>query len=143
MWEFAAAFAVLVFGCLLFWLVDPGERRWRAFERQMRARKPTNNEELAARYFADEGIAAEIPRGVRQIFAEQMGYDAVKMLPDDELGFYWNELDAVDLICEIENQFGVYFSDVDLEGASCTIRDVVRIVARKLKSRNDSTPAGL
>jgi hypothetical protein len=61
-----------------------------------------------------------------------MGYQAEKMLPDDDLMFFWADLDMVELVRDLEQEFGIEITRADAASvASCTIRAVTDLVARK------------
>lgn len=127
-----AVFAVAVgVGMFLWWLLDPNEQRGRAFEAEMVARSPLTDAELVSRYFAGGELATQVPIAVRRIFAEHTTYPAEKLLPDDDLTFFWAELDAAEMIGELESAFGVTFSAAEVERTPCTIRAVSRLVASK------------
>ncbi len=130
---------VVVF--MLIWVFDryiQGERKYKAL---LKTREPINDEELARCYFDKDDLSPEIPGAIRTIFASHMGYTAEKekMLPDDDLGFYWHDLDCADLVQVIESHFQIVISDEDAERTKrCTIRSISELVSRLLKNEQFS-----
>ena len=73
---------------------------------------------------------------MRNILAQHMRFPAAKLLPDDDFMRYWHELDAIDLITEIETAFGVKFSDADLERTRVvSIRTLLQLVQERLPEK--------
>lgn len=121
------AIVVLV---LVVWL-HPDERAERAYKQLIAGRKPIDDDELL-KYFEPEEVAPDIPGSIRAMFARHMDYPAEKMLPDDDLRFYWNEIDAIDIVREIEAHFGIVITDQDTEQVRCcSIRSVSKLVQSK------------
>jgi acyl carrier protein len=131
----AIAPALLAVVCLLVFLFDPNQRAERRYNQQLKERGPADDEELLEAYFSPEEVDRDIPGQVRAILAKHMAYPREKMLPDDDLLFFWYDLDAVDLMIEIEERFGIKINDTDAEQTALTIRDISRLVHR-LRSRN-------
>ena len=126
----AALFFILA---LLVWWLDPNARRERRFTTKLKVREPLSDAAMVSRYFATDDIVPETPGRVRRLFAKQMGYPADKLLPDDDLTFYWYDLDMIELMKELEVDFGIEITDKDAEGTPCTIRDVSLLVSGKVK----------
>jgi acyl carrier protein len=135
-WAIAALLAVLFVWVVLF---HPDERRRRQYESLLASREPVTDEQLSQQFFNAGEIAPEIPGAIRTIFAKHMSYHAVKMLPDDDLNFYWNEIDMVDLVREVESRFGISISDLDAEHCRCTIRSVSMLVQSKYATKGHSS----
>ena len=126
-----AVAALIIVSAVLLWWLDPTMRRARSFKAKLKDREPLSDAAMVANYFATEGVALETPGGVRRIFAKQMGYPAEKLLPDDDLTFYWYDLDMIEVVREIEAEFGIELTDSDAENTRCTIRDVSLLVTHK------------
>jgi hypothetical protein len=118
-------------GAVLLYL-SPNVRDERRYKATMASRNAVDDEELFGRYFGPDEVAANIPGLVRQIIAKEMGYPAEKMLPDDDLMFYWAEVDGIYLIREIEEMFGVEISQADAEQTMMTIRGISGLVHKKV-----------
>ena len=75
----------------------------------------------------------EIMGKVRKIISEKLGVEEEKVVEEakliDDLGA--DSLDLVDLIMDLENEFGVKVDDSDIEKIS-TVGEVVDYIAKKL-----------
>ena len=118
-------------GLLLFAYFNPNARDERRYKALLVERESVDDEALFEAYFRAEEVASDIPGSVRAIVAKHMEYPAEKMLPDDDLMFYWDEVDAIDLILEIEERFGIKITEADTEHKMFTIRGISRLVQRK------------
>jgi len=121
--------ALLAVIWVLIWLVDPIERRRRRYKTELAAREPLPDEALMRQFVqvdADPAIAIQI----RHIFAKYTEYPVEKMRLDDDLTFFWDSLDMVGLIIEIEEQFHITITDEDAQRTPCTISAVSLLVAR-------------
>lgn len=137
MWGCVGLLAVLAIVAVLFWLFDPNIRRGRAFTAELAIREPMPDDELFGRHFAAEEAAPDVPGRVRRLFALHTGYPADKLLPDDDLMFFWADLDMNDLICDIEREFGITIANEDAASVpACNIRAVSQLVFRKSASNS-------
>jgi acyl carrier protein len=133
---------VFVFTALLMWCLDPSLRALRRFEKEVADRDPMTDSAMVSEHFSRSPNVGAVAVSVRRIFAKHMvGYDAEKLQPDDDLTVYWDELDAADLIREIESAFEVSLSDKDLAGTRCTIRSVSHAISEKLAVARDHAGA--
>lgn len=127
----------------LAWLVayfHPDAIRARRYEAELAERESVNDRALFSRFFSASEVTPDIPGRVRAAFAKHMGYPAEKMLPDDDLLFFWNELDMLPLILDIEEAFRLEITDADAATVPvCTIRAVSMLVER-LRSARRSEP---
>jgi acyl carrier protein len=128
-WAIAPAFLGVVF--VLVYFFDPNMRAQRRYERQLKEREPVDDEGLLEEYFLPEELDRDIPARVRGILAKHMGYPAERMLPDDDLMFYWDEVDAAELVLEIEERFGIKITEADTEHKMFTIREISHLVHKK------------
>jgi acyl carrier protein len=133
MWEYLGVATVVLIAVLLMWWLDPNQRRFRQYDQELATREPLPDAELVTRYFATDDVSPDIPPKVRRVFANYMLYPVEKLLPDDDFGLFWDELDMVDLIKELESEFGIVISRLDTERSPCTIRAVSLLVARKVR----------
>ncbi len=124
---------LLVVGTIfvLIWRLDPNQRRWRAFDAVLKGREPVDDVALVARFFPGEDLPADVPPRVRHVFARLMNYPADKLLPDDDLTFFWATVDGEPLLKSLGEEFGVTFTDKDDVKAVPTIRAVSRLIASK------------
>ena len=135
MWGCVILLAVFAVVSVLVWLLDPNLRRGREFTAELATREPVADDDLFGRHFSPAETGPEVPGRVRRVFTRHMGYPAEKLLPDDDLSFFWNEADAVDLIRDLEREFGIEITVADVATLqSCTIRAVAHLVSRKADS---------
>ena len=102
-------------------------RRARAFKAEVVGRQPVPDAELADRYFAG-GVSPDVPARVRRLFADHTGYPRERLLPDDDLSFFWEDTDPSPLVHALEEEFGVALPDDRLAAIRPTIRDVVTLI---------------
>jgi hypothetical protein len=120
-------FAVLV--ALLWTLFDPDERRRKSFELQLTVREPVNDSEVHQRFFGSN-VPCTVAGSVRRILATHTGYPAAKILPDDDLIFFWRELDLVRVFNDLEEEFNIRITQSDIRRCTCTLRSFVDLVVR-------------
>jgi acyl carrier protein len=139
-WAVAPAFIGVA--CMLAFFFEPNLCAQRCYERQLKEREPVDDQELLESYFSTEEIDCDIPGRVRGILAKQMGYTPEKMLPDDDLTFFWDDIDSIGLILELEDQFGIKINDTDAEQSAFTIREISRLVHRLRPAANVMSHTG-
>jgi hypothetical protein len=66
------------------------------------------------------------------MFAKLTAYPAEKLLTDDDLMFFWADLDPAVLFEKLESRFGISISREEAERPPCTIRAVSLLVASKV-----------
>lgn len=133
-------FAVLlVFVWLMVLWLDPDLRRSRRYEKELAAHEPTPDSDFMVRHFTPGEVALDVPVFVRRAFAKHTGLPAEMLLPDDDLALIRAEMDASELIAELESAFGVTFSPSEVEQTPCTIRAVSFLVTR-MAARNPPSP---
>jgi hypothetical protein len=131
-WYWAGLLLLIAVVAVLVGLLDPNLRRGRDYAKKLAAREAVTEDELFVRYFDENDVTPDVPGRVRMLFAKHMGYRADKMLPDDDLMFFWYDLDMIELVRDLEREFGIAISDADLEGVSgCNVRAVSRLVSGK------------
>jgi hypothetical protein len=122
---------VLIVLIFVFAPLFPGVREERRYKAELSERKPVTDEELFRQYFDAGDVAPDVPGRVREVFAKHMGYSPekmAKMLPDDDLSFYWNEVDAIDQVRDLEQAFNITITKAEFERTRCTIRSVSLLV---------------
>lgn len=115
-------------------LLDPDTQQQRYFEKLLVERDPVDDVTLHRRYF-DSKMAFDIPGRVRRVLATHMDYPAEEMLPDDDLMFYWRELDLTYVFQDLERDFKIRIDHTDLKHRACTVRGFSELV-------NDLTKKG-
>ena len=133
MWGCLAVAGLAVMVWLLMWWLDPSLRRRREFQAELATREPLPDAEMVTRYFADDVGTAEVSAEVRRVFARHMEYPAEKLLPDDDLLFFWAELDMAEFVEELQSGYGISISPLESELTPCTIRAVSALVASKTR----------
>ena len=131
MWTYVGLASLAVVVCLLVWWLDPNLRRQREYEAELKDREPLSDTDMVARYFVETDVPAEVPGQVRRVFARYMEYPADKLLPDDDLAFFWAELDMAELVEELESEFEITITQAEAEQTPCSIWAVSMMVARK------------
>jgi acyl carrier protein len=109
-------------------------------------REPLNDDAFYERYFKDTTVSKAVAVGVRRVFIDNILFDMNRLAPGDdfneELNFVWHydSLADVELICQIEKEFGIEISDADASKAF-RLGDMIRIVDDKIrkKTANQST----
>ena len=104
----------------------------RAKWREMRQRPMLSDDEFYERFYADTGIAKEIPVRLRRIYATQLAMDRV--WPADKATECDSELDLAELLAEVEEAFNLEVSDEEALKLNESFDSIVRLVARKLGS---------
>ena len=129
MWACLGFVLFFIAAAFLFWLLDPDQRRRRAYEDELAARMPVTDNEWADRYFSEREMV-DISLRVRRLFAEQTGYPADQLLPDDDFAFIFVEMNAAELLETLENEYEIVISRADAEATPPTIRCVSELVKR-------------
>lgn len=103
----------MAFAAVVWFLLDSNERRHRKFSAELRTRNPVPDGEMVARYFQDDQGSHDVCIKVRQILAAETMHRAEKLLPDDDLTFFWEELDAAEFVGRLESEFLVTLTPAD------------------------------
>jgi len=134
-----AAILAILAAALLFWLawrfewlLELGERE---FNEAYRSRRPLSDDTMVELYFKDSKVDPIMATEVRRIFGHQLQYDALRLFPDDDFTFVFVELDAVELVNELEEFFKVELPDADTSQTKATIRAMSELVQRKLNEK--------
>jgi hypothetical protein len=130
-WLYIAIAVLVCFVLVVIFLLDTSLQREREFMDVLDSRVPLTDVTMVKQYFATDNVDPQLPPAVRRIFAKHMQYPAEKLLPDDDFAFYWEELEAVHMVREIETHFGVTLSYAAVEATPCTIRAMSMLVASK------------
>jgi len=101
----------------------------------MQSRQPRTLDEFGSHFFGPD--AAPIAKRLREILARQVSVDLSRLSPDDRFieDLQMVELDSlstVNLVVDIEREFGIKIPDADA-GKIRTLRDLVEYVSRTAK----------
>jgi hypothetical protein len=107
----AAGVGVFVTATAATWISFAGERK---FRREFAQREPLDDSQFFNEFYAGTGVPADIVRRLRPIYSEFCDLEVGKLRPQDRP---WQivELDGVDLVQDIEAEFGVKISDDDAQ----------------------------
>jgi len=124
----------------VFSRVHPAARRMRRQEQAIRARPPQSAADFLA-LLAEPDLAPDIPLFVRAAFAVHIALPTDRLRPDDDFTEILDDLDAIDLIEDIEQKCEVTISEADAAVTRPTIRNVVALVHRLRGFRRSGEPA--
>jgi hypothetical protein len=134
-----------IFGLVLFIVglytvlkIPPPKPYFRIFADELEKRRPVDDNELLSRFSEKDVTDPSVPKKVRKLLAKHTFLPANKLLPDDDLGFYWEKLPMDDFIADLEATFGIKITAADTEKADCTIWDISILVDRKLSASEKS-----
>ena len=99
---------------------------------EMRQRPMLSDDEFYERFYADTGIAREIPIRLRRIYATQLAMDRV--WPSDKATEFDGELDLADLVADVAEEFNVEVSNDEALKLDGSFDSIVRLVAGKIAS---------
>jgi acyl carrier protein len=120
---------MIVIAVFVAWLSFGSER---AFRRELAGREWLSDGEFYLEFYAGTEIREEIPRRLLPIYCKFFNIEVGKLRPRDrppEIA----DLDALDLVRGIEAEFGVHFSDDDLERIDGSFDSIVQYLARRAK----------
>jgi hypothetical protein len=103
------------------------ERRLR---RAIRERPLLSDDDFYERFYTGSGISPHIPRRLRKIYAAQLGMDRV--WPEDNATYFDGELDLADLLIDVADEFGVHFTEAEVEQMTGSFDSIVQCLARKI-----------
>ena len=89
-------------------------------------------------YFSETNIDPQIPIRIRRIFGHQLQLDSERLRPDDDFGAIYADLDFVEFVYEVEEEFGVTISNEETSGMKGTIAALSALIQRKLKPTDSS-----
>jgi hypothetical protein len=102
----------------------------RAFKRALRARPEFRDDEFYARFYHGTGVPKDIPIRLRRSLLS-ISPILQHVYPADYLLTIEDELDVVDLVRLIEDEFGVRFSIADVRRSEGTFDGFVRVLQAK------------
>jgi acyl carrier protein len=124
---------------ILSWVFDPSERPLRQFKSVLAARESLSDSAMMSQYFSPDFAGHDVPGTVRRIIGEQLGFPADKLLPDDDLSGCYPDLDLIELVRELEEEFEVTISDEDAEQTAFTIRSLSELMINKIGRASPSS----
>jgi acyl carrier protein len=116
---------------LLAYLLRPE----RYAEQALQRRPLLDDRAFYERFYAQTGIPEDIPIRLRQVYAEQFGRAWGKVYPRDNVVEIFDDLDLAELLCEVEDEFGVSFPDEVGRNMDGTFDAIVRYLAEERSSR--------
>jgi acyl carrier protein len=114
-------------------------RRARKIEAAFAGREALSLEAFYEKYFRSQGVPLAVATGVRLVLEEQLSADLSRLRDTDDfskdLAFFWDfdSLANVEIVCALEERFGIKISDEEAERAK-TVSDIVHLVQTKLAS---------
>jgi hypothetical protein len=99
----------------------------RAFRKEVRARPILEDDEFYARFYGDSGVSPDIVAKVRKCVTEWVPL-AERAIPTDNLGLLDDELDFVDVLHWIGNEFDIRFTRADYPLLDGTLGSLIRLV---------------
>jgi acyl carrier protein len=128
---------IFVVGAIAAWISFAPERRlWHEFAR----RDPLDDSEFIRQCYGDSNVPLDIPVRLRPIYGAHFGMDVGKLRPSDRSPDI-DELDTVDLVRQIEQEFGLTFPDQDAESLDGSFDSIVRYLASR--RAGDRAPQGV
>lgn len=126
----AAGVGVFVIATIATWISFWPERK---FRREFAQREPLDDAQFFNKFYAETNVAADIVCRLRPIYCKFCDLQVEKLRPQDRP---WQivELDTVDLIRELEVEFGVAISDKDAEGIDGSFDSIARYLASQTPS---------
>ena len=122
--------AAVVFGgvAYLTWLSFAADR---SFNRTLKSRSPMDDEAFIECFYASTDVPSNIPLRLRPLYAECFGIDPTLLRPTDRPPII-DELDTVDLVRDIEFEFGISIPDEDAERVDGSFDSIVRYLAARM-----------
>lgn len=132
---FLAALAIL---CVIYHFYKRSKAR--KTERAFAGREDLDERQFYEKYFESRGIPFHIVSGVRRILEECLDADLSRLAPEDrfagELEFFFDSdsLAAVEIIIQLEKEFGIEISDDEAKDIR-SVRDAVETVWAKVRQK--------
>jgi acyl carrier protein len=115
---------------LLTYLFRPERHAQRALMRRSRL----DDQAFYDRFYGGTNIPEDIPIRLRRIYAEQFGQEWIKVYPQDDVGEAYPDLDLAELLCEVEDEFGVSFPEEVGRELSGTFDSIVQYLAEQRRA---------
>jgi len=109
------------------------------FNTAYRLRAPLSDEAMIDQFFRDGTIDPAIVVRVRHIFGHQFQLDPLRILPNDDFGRIYADLDLAELVDEIDEAFGIVLVDGNVIPVDGTVRAFAGLVQRKLEAAGRSS----
>ena len=123
--------ALFALAWLLVYIAKAPRRRWR---REVAAREPLDPQAFVKKFYPNGEVPADVVARLRPIYARQFGFDPDRLRPDDNPRIVFDRTDDVQLIRDIEAEFGVTFSSDDVAQLDGSLDSLLRWVARRLSA---------
>jgi len=113
---------------------------WRHWSKVCCQRRPLNDCELYDNYFSNSNIPRELPGTVRSRLAEIAELPANKLLPDDDLWYFFRDLEGVEFFMKLESTYQIDIPNDEMATqAQMTVRWITEAVGRQLHMKTIST----
>jgi acyl carrier protein len=139
-WRHWLLIAIVAIATLWTWISFWPERR---FRKELAKRERIDDATFVREFYSATDVPEDIPRRLKPIFCDFFQIELGKLRPDDRPPEIV-ELDTIQLILDIEKEFGVSIPDKDAEQINGSFDSLVRYLAsrRALPALGDSsTPA--
>jgi hypothetical protein len=127
-----AGLAIVALLLYLAWRFDPARRARRQFDDEISRREPLTDEQYCERFFAQSGVPRDIPIRLRALYAKHVRFPAALILPSDELTHLaCDSFDVMDLVLDIEREFGVRLTNEELATLDGSMNSVIACLLAK------------
>jgi hypothetical protein len=127
----AAGVGVFAIATMATWISFGNERK---FRREFAQREPLDDARFFNEFYAATNVAADIVCRLRPIYCSHLDLEIGKLRPQDRPPEIV-ELDGIELIQDIEAEFGVTISDKDAEHIDGSFDSIARYLASRSPSR--------
>ena len=130
--------AALVILCVIYHFYKRSKAR--KTERAFAGREDLDEGQFYEKYFESRGIPFHIVSGVRRALEESLDADLSRLAPEDrfagelEFFFYSDSLAEVDIVIELEKEFGIEIPDDEVKKIR-TVNDIVETVWAKVRQK--------
>jgi len=98
--------------------------------RTVRQRPLLSDDEFHDRFYRNTEVPSHISIRLRKIYAIQLGLDRVR--PDDKATDFDGEIDLADLFIDVADEFGVHFTEAEVDQMDGSFDSIVKCLAGKL-----------
>jgi len=128
----AAGVGIFAIATIATWISFWPERK---FRREVANREPLDDTQFFHEFYADTNVPADITCRLRPIYCKFFDLEVGKLRPEDRPPEIV-DLDMIDLVRDIEAEFGVNISDKDAERIDGSFDSIARYLAEHSRSAN-------
>jgi hypothetical protein len=130
---------LIVAGPLIWWLMwredfDGMQSEWR-FKQDLKQRHHFSQSEFFDEFCQGSAIERQVIIRLLLLFADQFDIDPTLIRPTDNFFRIYGDLDAVEFFEALRREFGVSFSNRELEDIEGSFDSIVRAVNSRLKPK--------